>query len=404
MSSPSSSPRPPSSLSTRAHQLRHGALGDDQSEMTIKNSRFVKCMQQVPLNSIMVVVVTVNVIQMWVQFEYEGYKVGVQIGLQPSGRWGDLDELFHVLQSFFAVVYLVDLAIRVTMHGTRFWYRSGRAEKFNIFDTLVVLVTAFDALVLENLGVTNASRQATSLARIFYLAKIARTARIFFIVRTLKMYTFFGNLNDFVTVATAAMPALFWSLVVIWVSMICAAMVLTVTLTDFLAGDPDIDDELQGWIFHNYGTTTRAFYTVFELTFSGGWPGFSRKLVDHVSPWYGPFFIVYITLIVFAAFRLVTMLFLRDVMAAMNNDSEHAITSKLKEKAGYAQKVLDLFHAADRRSDGLLSIQEFESSLQDPRLLAYLSHLEVDAGECIHLFRLIDNGTASSQTTSSFKE
>lgn len=73
-----------------------------------------------------------------------------------------------------------------------------------------------------------------------------------------------------------------------------------------------------------YGTTSRSFYTVFELTFSGGWPNYARNLVEDVHWAYAVFFFVYIIAVTFAMFRIITTLFLRDTLALASNDAEAA--------------------------------------------------------------------------------
>merc|ERR1719401_2100448 len=68
------------------------------------------------------------------------------------------------------------------------------------------------------------------------------------------------------------------------------------------------------------------------------------------------------------------------------------IQEKMKEKASYAQKLLDFFMAADTSGDGVLTLEEFEAMVEDDRIKTYLSSLELDVSQCRHLFAMLDDG------------
>ena len=54
-----------------------------------------------------------------------------------------------------------------------------------------------------------------------------------------------------------------------------------------------------------YGSFTKSMYTTFEITHSGSWPARVRPVIEKVSVWYAIPFLTYITLVVFAAIRIV---------------------------------------------------------------------------------------------------
>lgn len=83
-----------------------------------------------------------------------------------------------------------------------------------------------------------------------------------------------------------------------------------------------LPSETKLWIYRYYGTPSRAYWSVFELTFSGGWPAYARTLVEDVSGWYALFFAVYIGGVVFAMFRIITALFLKDTLTVASSDME----------------------------------------------------------------------------------
>merc|ERR1712113_867339 len=129
---------------------------------------------------------------------------------------------------------------------------------------------------------------------------------------------------------------------------------------------------------------------VFELTFSGGWPTYARRLIEEVGIGFAVFFAVYISTVVFAMTRIITALFLRDTLAVAANDVEMQIQEKTKEKKKYAEKLLTFFNQADFSGDGSMTIEEFEGFLSDPRVRTYLATLDLDSHETKNLFNMLD--------------
>ena len=80
--------------------------------------------------------------------------------------------------------------------------------------------------------------------------------------------------------------------------------------------DETKDYDMRQWVNHNYGDGWKAMWTMFLVTFSGGWPQWCDPLVQKVHVGWAIFFAAYITFVVFAIFRIITALFLQDAMHA----------------------------------------------------------------------------------------
>merc|ERR1712217_833739 len=100
-------------------------------------------------------------------------------------------------------------------------------------------------------------------------------------------------------------------------------------------------------------------------------------------------FVLYITSVVFASFRIITALFLKDAMTVAANDPEMMVKERLAQRESYLHKLLDFFEAADTNGDGRVSVQEFHEILQNERIKVWLSTLEIDATEAQELFDLL---------------
>ena len=97
-----------------------------------------------------------------------------------------------------------------------------------------------------------------------------------------------------------------------------------------------------------YGTAYRSAYTIYEVTFagpveilysslafdtlvSGNWPTNARPVLDKVSQFYSIFFVVYITIIVFALIRVISAIFLKERFSVLPSQRvESAVMSDHK--------------------------------------------------------------------------
>mmetsp|Transcript_795 Transcript_795/g.1995 ORF Transcript_795/g.1995 Transcript_795/m.1995 type:complete len:160 (-) Transcript_795:169-648(-) len=100
-----------------------------------------------------------------------------------------------------------------------------------------------------------------------------------------------------------------------------------------------------------------------------------------------------IAIVTFAMFRIITALFLKDTLRVAAMDIDSTIAEKINDQQHYTQNLADFFFAADSSGDGYLSIEELDAVLDDERLRAYLSTLDLDASKIKDLFVL--NGSDS---------
>lgn len=141
-----------------------------------------------------------------------------------------------------------------------------------------------------------------------------------------------------------------------------------------------------------YGTAYRALYTLYEITFAGNWPTNVRPVLDRAGHGFVIFFVVYITIIVFAVIRVISAIFLKDTLDAANNDAEHLVVERLRKKAEYVEKLEQVFHAMDDSGDGMITEERLTNILANPVAKAYFQTLDVDIYESAALFHLLDNG------------
>ncbi|CAE7329552.1 IRX7, partial [Symbiodinium necroappetens] len=220
------------------------------------------------------------------------------------------------------------------------------------------------------------------------LVRVVKSLRAIRMVRTLRL---FRGLNLLVKACQCFLPSLGWSMVLLVVFMSMGTLVMGNLLRDFITDkDANMDDRL--WIYSRYGTAYHAMYTLYEITFAGNWPTNARPVLEKVNHSFVIFYVIYITIIVFAVIRVISATFLKDTLDAAQNDAENLVVERLRKKAQYVKKLEEVFMAIDHSGDGMISEERLANILSNPKAVAYFQTLDVDVTESAALFHLIDNG------------
>lgn len=275
-------------------------------------------------------------------------------------------------------VFLFELLFRIAVFRLHF-FRS----RDNLLDLLIVMVTCVDATLAWVM--TFRSNANITFARLVRLSRLIKTFRF---VRLMRSCT---SLRVLIVTIVSSFMSFTWSMLVLLIVQVVAALFICQSLQGYLTReDASLEQRLE--IFAKYGTAVRAFWTMFEVTFSGGWPMHSSVLIHHVSAWYGFFFFIYISFVVFAITRIITALFLKDTLSVASADTEYLVQQRQNEKFAYAEKMREMFAETDTSGDGFVSYEEFQEVLTHPRINTYFSVLEIDVHEVESLFSLLDNG------------
>merc|ERR1712100_547892 len=119
--------------------------------------------------------------------------------------------------------------------------------------------------------------------------------------------------------------------------------------------DSELDPNVREDLFLYFGTFTRGFLTVFELTL-GNWVPVTRILHEEVSEWLGIVMILYRTFVGEAVVRVITAIFVLETFRAVQSNDEIMIMQKERQMKSYIDKMSMLFYEADESGDGRLTI------------------------------------------------
>jgi len=323
--------------------------------------------------------VFLNSLVLLLELQIEGGIAGASIGMDPAPTWSDWAPALRTIDSVFVFVFAVELIIRVVLDRRGFV-----RDVANWFDGFIVVAGLANLLIAAPM-LNSGGDQDQSLMRLVRVIKSLRSLRM------LRSFRFVRGLRLLVMACQCFLPSLCWSMVLLGIFMSMGGLALGNLLMEFVMDDAASLEDRQ-WIWLRYGTAYRALYTLYEITFAGNWPTNVRPVLEKVSHVYVIFFVLYVTVIVFAVIRVITAIFLKDTLDAAHNDAENLILDKMRKKAEYVGKLEAVFQAIDKCGDGMISEERLTEILSNPKVAAYFQTLELDVHESRALFHILDNG------------
>merc|ERR1711956_23549 len=127
--------------------------------------------------------------------------------------------------------------------------------------------------------------------------------------------------------------------------------------------DETKDFATRSWVNTMYGSGHRALYTIFEMTFSGCWPNYVRRVIEEVNHFYAIFFVLYIAVIFFGMIRVISALFLKETLAQASHDTETMVLERQRRGQKLRRELEDLFDEADLAGDGSMALEEWDALL-----------------------------------------
>lgn len=323
------------------------------------------------------VLISLNTLVMMLAHQQMGYDAAREIGEYDPGMdsLSISEDVFITIEEAFAVLFLLELCVRLWIHRLQFF-----RNFFNVFDAFLVALSLVDMLIIKPMA--GSGRVNLVILRILRILKLTRSLRV---MRTMRL---FSGLRVLVAAVSAFVPSLFWSMLFLTIYMVLGGLLIGNFVMEFI-NDGGQDIEIRKWIWQHYGTSYRATYTMFQVTFAGCWPSYVNPLYENISHWYSVFFCAYVTFVVFAVMRVITAIFIKETLDAAGEDHEVVMSEKEATKQKYMRKLERVFHEVDTSGDGLISEDEFRSMMEDPNVKRFLAGLEVDLNESHSLFHML---------------
>jgi hypothetical protein len=319
-----------------------------------------------------------NALMMAAYIQYAGIDTGNQIEF-PS-RWRvDVDAsrstvttLFDILEYMFGGIFVIELIAKIVALRLRF-VRS----IWNWMDFVIVAAWCLDISGFE-------SALNPMMLRLFRLAKLLRIAKL---VRSFKI---FDSLSILLGSVNASGSIALWAFIVILVLQLGAGIFFSQMLEGFIK-DNSNDRTVRFEMYRYFGTFTRAYLSMYELTF-GNWVPITRLLTEEVSELYTLLIIAYQYVVSFVFIRIITSVFIFETAKSAATDEDILILQKERQSERLLINFQGVFNEIDDSGDGCVNWEEFQGILHDKRVVTWLSALDFDVENCKGLFRLLDDG------------
>lgn len=317
-----------------------------------------------------------NSIVICLEAQYSGFETGYAQGFagyrkDPTQVWPGAETAFWILEMMFGIFFTFEVVLKMIAMNVKFLW-----QVWNWFDTLIIiswLVTVGGgAELLLNPTILRLAR----LARLLRMLRLTRTFQVFDVLHLLV-----GSLK-------ASALVLLWSLVFLTAIMTMNALLLNFMLEMHTSnkGAARAED-----VFRYFGTFSRAFLTMFEVTL-GNWVPVCRLLLENVSEWFTLYFLLYRSFVGFAVLNVIRGVFLHETFKVAECDEEIMIMQRQRLVRKHMRHMQTFFHEADESGDGVITLDEFSDMVSDARVQLWLSAMGIDITDAPLVFELMDDG------------
>jgi hypothetical protein len=308
----------------------------------------------------------------------------------------------------FAVVYCLELALKLLAYGERFLHPPDRS--WNLFDSALVAQCIFEEFSywfgFEAPGGRVGFLRALRLGKLVKMLRVVRLMRSMREMRLI-LVSMLGSLNG-----------MFWSFLLI-AAVLCLFSLIFVQAcadelimierdlsgrrlgglfdsnTDSNADASDISDR-RDLMMKYFKTVQRGMGTLFLAATGGMDYDRPADMLYEVAPMYYGLFCLYIAFFLCVLMNTITALFVETTCANANKDHQYNITAVLEKKEEYVNALSILFEESDLNGDGLVSAEEFRAKMDDPKMRAFAESLHIEIADAAHFFRILaENGTTA---------
>jgi hypothetical protein len=323
------------------------------------------------------IIITLNIVSMMIEMEFQGKESRASLGIVEPFDWSGVERIFRINEHLFNVIFIIEAGIRLYFDGISYF-----RQYLNLIDLSLVGYTSLQFYIFVPLDI----RVGASVT-IFRIMRIVRFVRLLKVMRL----PCFTELRVLVFTCVSSMAALFWSMVLLFITMFITALLMCNLLKDAIQ-DPNREHKFRSWLYEYYGTTLRSAYTLFEITLAGCWPTYFRPLVQNVNTAYAIIAFLYITIVVFAMIRIITALFLKQTLQVAAADSEIQVNENKAKTKKNLQKLRKIFESIDVEGDGVLHWEEFTKLTSNPQVVVLLESFELALHDLQSLWDLLDDG------------
>eukprot|EP00930_Biecheleria_cincta_P048546 TRINITY_DN3382_c0_g2_i1.p1 TRINITY_DN3382_c0_g2~~TRINITY_DN3382_c0_g2_i1.p1 ORF type:complete len:655 (-),score=91.15 TRINITY_DN3382_c0_g2_i1:442-2406(-) len=318
--------------------------------------------------------------------------VGIEVDTSARLPSDDIPMVFETLDRVFTVLFSLELTLKICVLGC--WdFFNGPDKLWNFFDILIVSLSVLELL----LSVFSSFGHLVSASHLRML-RVLRLARAFRGIRAMRLLRFIASLRTLMHSIVNTLRSLAWTVLLLVMIFYIFGVAFTQAISDHCRdeaieaeGDmnaiprcssPEINTQ---WL-----SLPRSMLTLFKSATNGiAWQDVTDPLLD-VSIILVVVFILYFAFTFFAVLNVVTGVFCHTAIESANSDKDIAIRVQLAQQKTYVKAIKGMFRDIDTDGSNSITIDEFERTLDDESMKAYLASIDVDTIDAWTLFSLID--------------
>lgn len=307
--------------------------------------------------------------------------------MQELKQWEHWDVF---AEHIFAVFFIVELLLRVTVH--RFYFFCNSDMWWNIFDAVTVAAAVVDI----GMGLVGTAGESMDIAflRVIRLFRMTRSLRIF---RALHFITKLRQLMDCIL---SSFAGLFWCILLLVFFTGIFATFLVQCATAFWSEAKALSDMemvMSGELETAFGSIPTAMISLFQATSGGNDWGYYYEIMK-VTGLLGPFLLVmYILFFIIAAWNIVTSLFIEKALALAQPDQDQQMLKMKRQDLLDARTLLQLIEGLDDDHSGTLTIGEFKKLMTDAAIQKFFAFKGIDIKDAELFFHMLEAAAKATE-------
>merc|ERR1712136_295511 len=225
-------------------------------------------------------------------------------------------------------------------------------------------------------------------ATVVWMLRVFRMTRALRMIHLLK-FTVLRSLRLMLLAIFRSCGLLLWAVLLLLVIKYLFAIMFLQGLANY-AGKADQNDPNMETMKTLFFSLPQALLTLF-MSVTGGlswWEVEHLLLSVHSS--FGFIFILFVLVTMFAAFNIITGVFVSDAIGMARMDQDMKMQAAIEKNKQHMELFKALFSALDVDGNGEVSWQEFEKRMNDPDVKLLFAKVGLSVSDAINFFALLD--------------
>lgn len=309
--------------------------------------------------------------------------LGVEVEYTAQMRVEEPPLPFTVVSEFFILTFFAELVLRFVADPPLFFCSLDAG--WNLFDMVLVFISLVDSVMVH---MSRGKSETEDSAENMTFIRIVRVLRIVRVFRIFRLMRFFRSLRILVFSVINTLKSLFWTMCLLAMILFLFGVLFTQAVLQHTLAEPSGSGSVV--MLQYFQTLLISILTLFK-TITGGvtW----EEVLEPLSElhWvYSMLFVLYVAFMSFAVLNVVTGVFCEAAIAEAQDEKDEAVANELDQKSKLIRKLQSIFQHLDEDSSGTITIDEFESNMDDESLKAYFASMDLNVDEAWSLFKLLD--------------